>query len=77
MLGELSYTACKKNLAFFCLWQYELLKQSLCNSSSPTDGSDEQKFELNDSEESDSEVEQPTKRLALQDSNIPRYRKVQ
>lgn len=48
-------------------------KRSLVGS--PSDGSDEQKFELNDSEESDSEVEQPTKRLALQDSNIPRYRK--
>jgi len=66
-----------KSLAFICLWLYELLKQSSFNSSSPIDGSDEQKFEPNDSEESDLEVEQPTKRLALQDSNIPRYRKVQ
>lgn len=31
------------------------------------------KFEL-DSEDSESEMEQPTKRVALQDSNIPRYR---
>jgi hypothetical protein len=43
---------------------------------SPTDGPDVPQFELNDCEESDSEIEHPTKRLALQDSNIPRYRKV-
>ena len=48
-------------------------KRSLVGS--PADGPDVQKFEVNDHEDSDSEVEQPTKRLALQDSNIPRYRK--
>ncbi|KAK2583392.1 hypothetical protein KPH14_009380 [Odynerus spinipes] len=31
------------------------------------------KFDLAESEESDNEVEQPTKRVALQESNIPRY----
>ncbi|XP_043284932.1 wee1-like protein kinase [Venturia canescens] len=31
------------------------------------------KFDLVDSEDSDNEVEQPTKRVALQESNIPRY----
>ncbi|KAG7214028.1 hypothetical protein KM043_001397 [Ampulex compressa] len=31
------------------------------------------KFDLADSEDSDNEVEQATKRVALQDSNIPRY----
>ncbi|XP_012270915.1 wee1-like protein kinase [Orussus abietinus] len=31
------------------------------------------KFDLPDSEDSDNEVEQPTKRVALQESNIPRY----
>ncbi|KAL1500796.1 hypothetical protein ABEB36_006239 [Hypothenemus hampei] len=31
------------------------------------------KFELNESDMSDQEVEQPTKRVALQESNIPRY----
>ena len=31
------------------------------------------KFDLVDSEDSETEVEQPTKRVALQESNIPRY----
>lgn len=31
------------------------------------------KFDLAESEESDNELEQPTKRVALQESNIPRY----
>ncbi|XP_033308886.1 wee1-like protein kinase isoform X2 [Bombus bifarius] len=31
------------------------------------------KFDLGDSEDSDNEIEQATKRVALQDSNIPRY----
>ncbi|XP_034947504.1 wee1-like protein kinase [Chelonus insularis] len=31
------------------------------------------KYDLGDSEESDNEVEHPTKRVALQESNIPRY----
>jgi wee1-like protein kinase len=42
---------------------------------SPADGPDVQKFEVNDDEDSDSEIEHPTKRLALQDCNIPRYHK--
>ncbi|XP_076256343.1 wee1 kinase isoform X2 [Rhynchophorus ferrugineus] len=31
------------------------------------------RFDLNDSDASDHEIEQPTKRVALQESNIPRY----
>ncbi|CAG9770161.1 unnamed protein product [Ceutorhynchus assimilis] len=31
------------------------------------------KFDLNDSDASDQEIEQPTKRVALRESNIPRY----
>ena len=40
------------------------------------DGPTVPSFQINDSEGSDSEVEQPTKRLALGESNIPRYSKV-
>ncbi|PSN34900.1 hypothetical protein C0J52_16510 [Blattella germanica] len=46
-------------------------KRSLVGS--PTEGTYLPTFKLNDSEGSDSEVEQPTKRLALGESNIPRY----
>ncbi|KAJ9594959.1 hypothetical protein L9F63_013743, partial [Diploptera punctata] len=45
-------------------------KRSLVGS---PDGPTTPSFQLNDSEGSDSEVEQPTKRLALGESNIPRY----
>ncbi|XP_069684894.1 wee1-like protein kinase isoform X2 [Periplaneta americana] len=48
-------------------------KRSLVGS--PCDMTDVPNFELNDSDDSDPEVEQPTKRLALRESNIPRYRK--